>query len=248
MTREEVVDKIRKLRNHAKSAEEIGSEAEAQAFAAAMQRMMAEHKVREHELKDKEDEDIVVVPVGGPKYGLKIVRKRVRWSEDLADVVAKAHWCKIIVHHGSNIISFVGTPEDVEASSTTYAYLAQCAEILSEKEYVRAFYDEKNSGGDVRRVRGFRKSFLIGFTSRLSERYEEEMKRMRIEEVVPKGAVVLFQSALERADQFILEMKGIKMMASKRLEKTNLLGYLRGQQAADEIKMRRETEGKRIKS
>ena len=114
--REKIVDKIRKLKAHAESAETIGSEAEAQAFAAAMQRLMNEHTVTMTDIEFKEyerDEPVDEWNIDYSKYDdIKVKSSRIAWIERLASIVAKAYHCpdtryvKIITYHLGR--SFVG--------------------------------------------------------------------------------------------------------------------------------------------
>lgn len=251
-TRDEIIDKVRKLRAHAKSAEKIGSEAEAQAFAATMQRLMSEHKIglSEIEMERLDETDPIEqirtdgrVPRGHGKYERPAAR--CEWMERLASVVAKASYCKIIVNPGTAIITFLGRKSDGIAALETFTYLAACAAEIAHHAYTLAYSRRHIDGWS----RGFHRSFLLGFSVRLGERYQEEMDKMKAEWASSCTALVRLTDALKVVENYIAEHKKgpNKMFASAGGVGTgvqNKKAFEEGKLAANGIKLR--DEGKKV--
>lgn len=239
--REKVLDRLKKMYEHAKSAKDIGSEAEAAAFAEKLQQLLTIHKVEMSELESKE-EDLKIVE-SRPDYeqfGVKLRKRRIKWLEDLAVIVANAHYCRVlIVTRGSSCVWFVGRPTDVEACKMAYGFLAQKAEEIADKEYVRFFYECK-AAGNVRRARGFRDSFLSGFVSRLALRYSEYQENIRRYYSSSGVAIARIKSAFDAIDEYLQKkFADRKAKSAKPLENSvsNMAGWSRGRTKADDVEL-----------
>ena len=254
-----IVDRIRKLKAQAESAANIGSEAEAQAFAALMQRLMVEHKVHEDQLNDpgKVQEPIVEVWSSGkisndpshpePKY----VLRRIEWVERLAQVVATAHYCKIIVTDRTAKICFVGKKSDVEAALSSFEPLLAAATALGAKEFFIAYWAYRRGEGPWER--GFYRSFLLGFSDRLHRRYKDELNLMEKQlseaksiraisgqvsgEAVSKTLVRIAKTSFDDIDSYFkLKSMGYARNITKPV--SNFSAYAKGTRAADMVKLR----------
>ncbi len=111
---EKIIDKIRKLHAHAQSAEKIGSEAEAQAFAQMVNQLLNKHRLELTDIQFEErrkNEPVEQAEINfrehgdtfrGKKVEWKQKKVRVEWIERLAGIVARAHSCEILVVERSN--------------------------------------------------------------------------------------------------------------------------------------------------
>ncbi len=183
------MDKIKKLHLHAESAKAIGSDKEAQAFATMVNQLLNKHRLEltdiEFETERKnEPVDSAEIPFWehgdqfrGNKKAWREKSKRSEWTEKLAMVVAQAHSCRILVVDRSNRLFIVGTKTNRQITEYVLITLMRAAEKISWFEYMKFFYESKDRG-DVTVARGFRHSWLIGFISRISERFAEEKAKM----------------------------------------------------------------------
>ena len=116
MSKQSVMDKLAKLQSHADSAKAIGNEAEAEAFAAKVAELLVTHKLSMTEVEfaaQAEDDPVDGAYVDYAKYAPdQSGRTRVWWQETLIDVVARAHFCRIMVVPGSSRIFLVGRGSD----------------------------------------------------------------------------------------------------------------------------------------
>ena len=181
---EKLVDRIKKMHAKAESAKQLGNEAEAFAFASAVQKLLLKHNLEmtdiEAALEAQHD------PVQGhyfhpQAFGLPFKKSRVLWSELLGHVIADAHMCGILPVHRSNTFMIIGTRSNRQACEFMTVFLTRYAIEHSEKDYVRYFYQCK-ADGDVTMARGYKSGWLMGFVARLAERYKQD-KAQIIKEV-----------------------------------------------------------------
>jgi hypothetical protein len=174
--REKVLRRLVKMQACRDSEAKLGNEHAAEAFAAAVNRMMIENELKPSDLdyqRAKLDDPVVQVFVELGKHGVERKKVRIAWQESLARVVANAHLCRFLVRQGSNDIWFVGTRSHATVAEYVYAILAREADKLADKEYLRYFY-RKQAEGRVEAARGFRAAWLDAFVSRVEERLEAE--------------------------------------------------------------------------
>jgi hypothetical protein len=116
-----------------------------------------------------------------------------------------------------------------------YLKLANVAESLADKEYVKYFYEMKNQG-DATRARGFRTSFLVGFCARIGQRYVDWMEAIKAYYAHDKKALVVLKTSHEKVDEW-LEQKNVKKskVQHKGSSVTNRAGWVRGREKAEEV-------------
>lgn len=239
-TREKIIDKVRKLHAHAGSAARIGSEEEAQAFANRVQELMAHHKIEMSEVEwvAQREQDLVKTWCDSREKR----KKGQEWEIFLAGAVAKAQSCRILLYGGTAVMAFYGLKEDTEAAQMAYMYLVDAARNLGEKAYVRYFYECRDRG-DVKRARGYKGSWLMGFVSRLSQRYRENEDKIR--QACAGTALIRISQSLARVDAALKDVK-VKVTVAPAIK--NVKGYVHGKEAADKIKMANDPnpEGSRL--
>ena len=234
MSDSSTLEKLAKIHRHMVSAKEIGSEAEAQAFAGMLQRLLAKYRLSMTDVEYvhfQEAEPIKQWPIDYTKYpdDVKVKGTRVKWSEDLAYFVAQAYNCRIFVHSGSNRITLVGRKTDAEIAEWMYVKLVRTAEKIADREYVKFFYECRDKG-EVYRARGFRKAFLSAFVSRIARRFDEERAKLQQEHT----STALVRVSLAQVDEFI---KKTDTKSASALSRTRWHpeGTDRGRKAADAI-------------
>ena len=240
--KEKIVDKIKKLHDHAKSAAKIGSEAEAQAFAAMMQKLMSEHKILmseiEHAKLDETDPVVYVYTSGealrkGKPY---FPQQRMMWMELLARTVAKAHYCESAVVLRSAKQIFIGRRTDGEAAKAAFDYLAVAAQHLASDAYQAGHAEAKRLGRPWRP--GFRESWLVGFCQRLNERYDEELNAIKAKWANSGTALIRLTDAMTVVKQFMEKAEMKKAPRLQRLEVSNEDGYQKGRKAAEDVALK----------
>jgi hypothetical protein len=226
-----VIDKLRKLKAHAESAEKIGSEAEAQAFAAMFQQLLLKHKLGMSDIEFAEEQKTEKVSkhwIDWEEGGVETRAQRVRWIERLSSIVAKAYFCQIMVQRGSSSILLVGKDSDRQVAEYVLVTLVRTAEQISWREYNNRASKASRNGYKV--TKGFRASFLEGFTQRLKERLDEEL-RAKVDG--DSTALVRVNNAVAEVNQYMARHSGGSApgLSGRRIHNTE--GYKRGQDVAN---------------
>lgn len=192
---EKLLDKLAKLKRHADSAAKIGNEKEAEAFAEMFQKLMLDHKIDASEVnleQQERDEPVDKHYIDYAKYKMQLKHKRSEWIQSLAQVVAEAHFCRILVHPGSSRITLVGRKSDCEVAEYVLVTLQRAAESMAKKAYYKYWFDLfeicATCGGpktghvafgghpfasSTYKAAGFKASWLDAFIRRLGQRYRE---------------------------------------------------------------------------
>lgn len=225
---EKTIQRLKKLYNHMESARQIGNEAEALAFAAKIEEMLVEHKLSmsDVEFAELDDNDPIMRQyVEGSAVGLKDRQSKIGWQVNLANAVAKAHFCTILSHSGSNMVSFIGRDSDRKIAVYVYGRLARAIEQIGKKEYRK-----HRKQGYI--TKGFLTSFRNGFVTAVSNRYYEieRERRRQMEALGTKGtALVRLETEHAKAEKWMYaNIPGIRHVRSRGRRTTNMAGYNSG--------------------
>lgn len=231
MTKDKLLDKLQKLRTHADSAEKIGNQEEAQAFAAMFQKLLLEHHIEmtdlEFETMERE-QPVEKHMIDYDQHGIPYKRSRVAWMERLASIVAKAHYCRILVHPGSNAITLVGRHEDIAVAEFMYVTLVRAIQQMAKKEHMKYCWETYKRDGHCHAAAGFKEAFIQSFIMRLAERYD--LARRQAESTCT--ALVRLDTAVE---DFMKNGEFKKCYSLARMGSHNGEGHRRGRRAADEV-------------
>lgn len=244
---EKVIDKLKKIKAMADGAAAIGSEAEAQAFAEMLQRMLLAHKLEMTDIefaKMEQDEPVIQRdmvyppnPEAARQYG-NVRKTRVAWMERLAGVIARAHFCSIVVYKGTSRLALIGRPDDIMVAEYMIIVLQRAADrlgYLAKQTYKKELAD---AGKSVDLAKGFRESWVTAFTARLADRYEAERRA----QTGQSTALVRVNKADAAVKDFIRQQR-----ERGRLGKSSSLqgraahhhvGHERGRAAADAVDLR----------
>lgn len=270
MTNENMTDhqklmaKLAALKAQMEDCTEVGSEAEAQAFATMLQNLLAKHKLQMTDIQYQQhlkDEPVEEFHVGGDtirrdgkrfmsRYpDVEVGKRRIEWCESLMGVIVRAHSCAFLVVPGSASLFIVGRRSDAEIAEYLFVTMMRTADSLAHKDYMklrRAMVDK--AGGDrnselckrlLAETHGFKASWLDGFISRLSQRFEEEKRKIE-HDTTGTALMRLNKEALAVVDylknKFGEDKKGAKGLRGQK--GGNELGYQRGRKAADGLNLK----------
>lgn len=244
--REEILEKIRKLHAHAESAAEIGSEAEAQTFAAKIQELLTAYKLSMDDVHRPaaEKEPINATTVYWQTLNLKVRRVRIAWAEDLARMICQSYYCEFVISLGMGSIGlFIGTETDRKIAVFMYVTIARFLEKLAEREDRKFKYQSWVNAGKPATGRtgyeahGFKAGFMFGFIQRLRERLDEEI-RPKTPQANTAAIVLVRKDALERAQSWSKENLNLKKVASLQQDDGSRIGKQAGRKAADDVSLR----------
>lgn len=258
MTNEKLLDKLQKIKAHAESAKAIGNEAEAQAFADMLQRLLLQHDLDMSDLdftRMTEVEPIGYHPVNFKEGGVKVKNTRSQWQENLAGIVARANFCRFLVHPGSNRITLIGRKSHAAVAEYMIVTLIRTLDRLSfleagaynrEQHRVQPCtrcglkgteHQDQDHAHHTTAYHGFRESFIAGFIARLFER----LKLTRSEVATTSTALARVHKEDAAVNDFMKKLKEDKLTRRvgglTRRYPSSAAGYLRGQDAADKVNL-----------
>lgn len=234
--REKIIDKLLKIKAHAESAAKIGSEAEAEAFAAMLQQLLMKHKIEMTDLEVEREE--AEEPVGKHEVNwtdqVEVRKTRVAWIERLAGIVAKAYFCRILVVPGSSRIILVGRKSDVAVAEFMIVTLTRLAEKLAKKERDKVYRQDRAAAN------GFQASFLKSFIIRISERLDAERAGAESSSCT---ALVRINRAEAAVNEFMSQYTKKASIVRGSRQDSNALGWRRGREVADGLSLRANAVG-----
>lgn len=261
--RQKVIDKLVKIQALRESEAALGNTAAAEAFAAAMNKMLIEHELSPSDIdyaRATDKDPIVELPVDLSKYRIELKRTRVAWQESLARTVANAHLCTFLLRPGSNRIWFVGTKSHATVAEYVFGTLVPAATVMCNAAYHQYGLDCAAAAGEPGKWRagapGFRESWTHAFIKRITERFDEARKAA-VAEVAPdvpgaqSTALIRLDGALVRVRQYIDDKFKSRRGAAplQRINDRNAEGRARGRAAADAMPIGRRgvTGGRSVK-
>jgi hypothetical protein len=260
MPDEKILEKLGKIKAHMESAQEIGSEAEAQAFATMLQNMLLRHKLEMTDIQYSshlKDEPVEESTVGDSEYFYKgrqrfytkypdveVTSRRSEWAENLMRVICDAHSCSFMVYKASSQLCIVGRKSDAAIVEYLFIMMHRVAEKMCHQEYMKFRRQCRKQGGDdkylvadlLSQTHGFKSSWLSGFTTRLAQRFEEEKKKM---EQSNSGTALARINREALAVREYLKNRGgksAKILGGR--GDFNTLGYQAGKSAADRMNLK----------
>lgn len=228
MTSEKMHDKLRKLKAMADSAKKIGNEAEAQAFAEMLTKLMAAHNVEFTDVEWEREKQVEAT-----KLVFKTGKKKLYpWEICLARIIAHGNFCEMIIY-GNLGFQFVGFQNAVEATLETMKYLHPAAKRIAQAEYDKKYNALYAAKMNCEILRGYRKDFLLGFVDRLKERYDELAEKLR--SASAGCAMIRLTDAFVIAKKAVQEMKGLKQVQTRIPVTANRFAYAEGRAKANEM-------------
>lgn len=235
--RQKLLDRIRKLHAKAESAKAIGSEHEAATFAAAVAKMLTKYKLEMSDLEFSQIEQ--TEPIGDHIVFGAGKKTRQLWAETLAQVVADAHFCKIMVMRGSDAIWLVGRETDRKVAEFVFITLRRTAEELSDKE-ARSFRKKQRAqyGATLGFDQNFRAAWLNGFITRIAERYREEQRAQQEQARSTGMSLIRLDQSREAVEKHLDKQKARPAKRLRGKQSANIEGHIRGRTAGSNVSIR----------
>lgn len=236
--REKLLDRIRKMHAKAESCKAMGSEAEAASFAGAVQKMLNKYKLEMSDIEFTAFEK--AEPIERERVESEGKRHRVLWAESLADVIARAHFCRMLVLERSDTIILVGRKTDRTVAAYVIQTLHRFASEQSDKE-ARAFRKQQRAkfGETSWDAKNFRAAWLTSFVDRIAERYREEERQREAEAKTTGTSLVRLTNADAQVRQFMHDV--VKPRAARALRSrssANSAGHEAGRAAGSRVNIR----------
>jgi len=212
--REKIVRKLVKMQAQKDGEAALGNAEAAEAFAAAINRMLIEYELHPSDLdfaRASDNDPVVEIRVDLSKYQIERKKRRIAWQETLARKVAEAHLCTHLISQGRNDIWFVGTRSHAMVAEYTYGILVAAVDKMAHQEYCRYWFAQKREVGHTRDTKGYKESWIGSFIIRIGERFDEARRaavaQFDAEHPAPAGAqsvaLVRLNGALVKVRNYI---------------------------------------------
>lgn len=223
----DILAKIRKLIEHEKSAREIGSLAEAEAFALKVSELCDRYRIAVSEVPEAAQLDDIGEADWAPSAaGQRKLQRQSRWQRAMANGIAWGHYCAILVFHGRNDIRFVGAASDIEVALAMMTILCRAAEA--------AFKAAKPGKQKLTRDQ-----FLLGFAIAICSRYRQQRSEQEAHHADATHALVRLTS--EKVRERYAHIPNGKPLKEPRVDASLKLGYDAGMK--QDLNLRLITEG-----
>lgn len=227
MTRERVIERVRKLLALSNSS----NEHEAALAAAHAQRLLAEHNLAISELEMREE--------GAGEAELTVARTVPKWLSSLFAVVAHAFDCMAIVASTADAgrLRFIGVGKDPAVAACTLQFLMQELRRLASR-YLKQQAADLLSPAIRRRMRD---SYLLGGVQGV----QQAMALQKAATPTTAGALVPVKEALIR--QYSEQHLGPLRTQRRRRSSVLSSAFNQGKQDGAQLQTRRNEAGKRLK-
>lgn len=199
---EKVLDTLRKLIEHSRSAHSIGNVAEAEAFAAKAAELLLRHKLNMTDVEfaqAEQDEPPIKEVLKHADLGTTHADGDATWTGVLLRAVAEANFCRSIRMPGYRALGLhaydvlVGRKSDCESAKALFGYLCEsCVDAARNA----ATHQRWRATVDVTEHFGTRRTFISGFKVGFAQAIYRRLERKRAE--LKAGAS---EQALVRIDQ-----------------------------------------------
>lgn len=212
--RARILKKLVKLQDQRQGEAALGNEGAAQAFAAAINRLLLDHELNASDIdyaRANDDDPVIEIRCDLSKYQIQKVKTRVAWQESLAGIVADAHLCTILISPGRNTITFVGTRSHATVAEYAYGTLVPVVFNLSEQAR-RDFRNECRRKPEYKAINkkdgfpeayGFRESWIDAFIWRIAERMRDARKEAVAAAPSESTSLVRLNGAIMKVRKYI---------------------------------------------
>lgn len=225
-----ILEKLRKLLAHERSARNVGSVSEAESFAEKIQELLTKYKLdmTDVELDAREEGESIDWDVASPSQaGHSDVAHVVVWQYAIASGIAKCNGCVAVATKG-NSIKFTGRTSDRELCKMFFLYMLELA-----RDLVNAALEDARSERFID-AKDFKRSWYSGFGMVLESRLEEKYNVMVAEASPTSNAMVHIKRDALKVQEFLKE-KGVRDQTASNKRGRDTSAYLAGSKAGQRV-------------
>lgn len=225
-----------------RGSERLTDKNEAEAFAAAIKDMLDRHNLSmsDVEFALAKEQDPQGQSFFDPRtVGVKRGMRRSPWQEELAVIVAHAHFCRILVVPGSNLVFFVGRDSNRQVAVYVYGMLLTFADKQSWTDYGVEYRKLESAGRSTAPTRGYRAAWLRGFNLRIAERYRA-MERETVARANAQADVLGNLPGGARSTALTRRLDGLREETGEFMDELD-------RPEADEVKQKQVTHGQGLR-
>jgi len=251
--RDKIIDKLLKLQQARQGEAALGNLEAAQSFAAMINKMLIEHELSPTDLdfaRARDNDPVVEIAVSFTAHNIKLAKSRIAWQEELAQRIAGAHLCKILILPGSNRLVFVGVRSHATVAEYVYGTMVPAVEKMSKAAEVKYWQETGCGRGRDNKALGYRSAWIESFNTRIWERFEEARRAALKDYAASKGnstetGLMRLNGALIKAQRYIDDKFSARGRAARHAHaiehkyRNHPEGHAAGREAANNITLGR---------
>lgn len=216
--KENILKKLQKLQKLYESAKKVNSEGEAEAAAAAIQRLLTLYNISIEEIGDEDENKIIEESVDNlGKIGGS-------WESRMISVICKYNYCTCFRCGGNHKkMMIIGDKENINVVKWMKDYLFERFFELGKQRYSSL----KKSGETVSDRDTFLRSYLMGCASGLDSKLKEEREKMEKEKEVGEKVTALVLKKDAEVNEYVKNKYNLVYSKLRMLKNTSamLMGY-----------------------
>lgn len=181
---QKILERIKKLIKKQESAQEIGSIAEAEAFATKIQELTTKYNIQMTDIEFEESKEKIIKVNLSTK--IKGVSDTMGWN--LMYPIAKYNFCRVYKMTGSPLMVIIGLPENIEICKSIY-------EIVL-KIFIQTGKETYKSRTQSRGLDTFQREFLRGCGVGLDMKFKAERDRIKAKEIQSTALILRNENAV----------------------------------------------------
>lgn len=244
---QKIIDKIVKLQQQADGEAKLGNSAAAESFAAMANKLLLDYELSASDLdykRNSEKDPVIEKYVDFGKHNMKVCKTRIWWQEELANLIANAHLCRVLIIPGSNRVVFVGTQSHATVAEYVFGTMVPAIDKMADVEYY-AYYDQMARQGKGAEARGYRKGWLKAFVMRLGQRFHDERQksiaRAKADNAMPESqSLIRLGNSMQKVNDYIdnkFKAKRRRYVGELQFGRNHAAGIRDGAAAADRINL-----------
>lgn len=172
---DKILDKIRKLIRLKESAKKIGSEGEANAAAAAVNRLLTEYNLSLMEVAEEAGTASALTVSESLKISYQDTYGNI-WKRDLLRIISEYNYCQILLYSGSTHMVVLGTKENASVVIALFNYLRSAFKHLAADRHSEFIKGKRGYYCTQKFKKSYIRSYLLGCCTGLRKQYQNMVK------------------------------------------------------------------------
>lgn len=227
---EKIYDKIRKLIRLKESASKIGSEGEANAAAAAVNRLLTEYNLSLMEITEEETAPVLSVAESS-RISYQDTYGNI-WKRDLLRIISEYNYCQILLYSGTTYMVVLGTKENASVVIALYNYLRSAFKTLATDRHREFIQGKRGYYCTQKFKKNYIRSYLLGCCVGLRAQFES------INRTCKETGIILCHKQLIK--DYLDTVKLVKRKPLQNKRKTNYLAFNSGYMDGNNINLNKQ--------
>lgn len=227
---DKILDKIRKLIRLKESASKIGSEGEANAAAAAVNKLLTEYNLSLMEVAEEETAPVLNITESS-RFSYQDVYGNI-WKRDLLRIISEYNYCQILLYSGTTYMVVLGTKENASVVIALYNYLRVAFKSLAVDRHREFIRGKRGYYCTQKFKKNYIRSYLLGCCTGLRSQFESISRTCK-----ETGLVICHKQLIK---DYLATISLVKRKPVQNKCKTNYSAYTSGYVDGNRINLNKQ--------